>query len=86
MLTTLTTVGYGDIDARTTPELIIAIIFMFFGVGFYSYFIGMLTSVLQYISVQETTLKKNIEIMNELCNSINISDEVKKKNGEYFVI
>jgi hypothetical protein len=34
ILTTLTTIGYGYVDARNSPESIIAIIFIFFGVGF----------------------------------------------------
>jgi len=41
---------------------------MFFGVAFYSYFIGMLTSIMQFIAIQETSLKKNFEILNELSN------------------
>jgi len=48
---TLSTVGYGDIYSITEMEYIISILFMFFGVAFYSYFIGMLTSVLQFIDI-----------------------------------
>lgn len=50
-LTTLSTVGYGDISGKTELEEIISIFYMFFGVAFYSYFIGMLTSVMQFISI-----------------------------------
>jgi len=45
-LITLSTVGYGDISSETEYEYILSILYMFFGVAFYSYFIGMLTSVL----------------------------------------
>ena len=37
---TLTTVGYGDISAHTWWEHIFAILWMIFGVGFYSYMVG----------------------------------------------
>ena len=45
-LTTLTTVGFGDISAGTSAERIICIVWMMFGVGFYSFAVGTITSVL----------------------------------------
>lgn len=45
-ITTLTTVGYGDIAAGTTGERIICILWMMFGVGFYSLLAGTLSSML----------------------------------------
>lgn len=42
-LQTLTTVGFGDINATTIPEKILAILWMIFGVGFYSFTIGNLS-------------------------------------------
>jgi hypothetical protein len=46
---TLTTVGFGDISAKTIPEKIIAIIWMIFGVGFYSFTIGNLSKIIASI-------------------------------------
>jgi voltage-gated potassium channel Kch len=43
---TLLTVGYGDIPAVTTEEMIIAVIWMILGGMFYTFTIGNLTSVL----------------------------------------
>ena len=43
--TILTTVGYGDIVAYTTIEVIIAIFWMIFGVCVYSFVIGTLTAI-----------------------------------------
>ena len=42
-LQTLTTVGFGDINAVTVTEKLISIFSMIFGVGFYSYTIGNLS-------------------------------------------
>lgn len=47
--TALTTVGYGDITAGTNVEMIVTMIWMVFGVGFYSFTIGILSSVLAHM-------------------------------------
>ena len=44
--TTLCTVGYGDITPGTNMEIILAILWMAFSVGFFSFTIGSLTSML----------------------------------------
>jgi hypothetical protein len=46
---TLTTVGFGNIHAVTIPEKIISIIWMIFGVGFYSFTIGNLSQIIASI-------------------------------------
>jgi hypothetical protein len=45
-MTSLTTVGYGDISIRTHSEVVMALIWMIFGVFIYSFILGTLTSVL----------------------------------------
>jgi hypothetical protein len=45
-MSTLTTVGYGDISANTEAEIQMSIVWMLFGVAFYSYVISILTSSL----------------------------------------
>lgn len=45
-VTTLTTVGYGDVHSYTSAEMIITIFLMIVGVGFYSFIIGLLSSIL----------------------------------------
>ena len=43
---TLTTVGFGDISATTNTERTISLIWMIFGVGFYSFTIGNLSYII----------------------------------------
>lgn len=43
---TLSTVGFGDINAKTLSERVFAIIWMIFGIGFYSYTIGNMTNLI----------------------------------------
>jgi len=48
-LQTLTTVGYGDVSIGPGYEKLMTIMWMFFGVGFYSFTIGNLASIISSI-------------------------------------
>ncbi len=54
---TVTTVGYGDIQAKTIGEMSLALVWMIFGVGFYSYVMGNFSSMLSSIDSNEIELK-----------------------------
>lgn len=56
VLQTLTTVGYGDISAGTDAERIAAVIWMIIGIGFYSFTIGNLSSIINTIDVKAAHL------------------------------
>ena len=43
---TVTTVGYGDMPAKTPSEIMLSVIWMFIGVFFYSFIIGNFTSII----------------------------------------
>jgi hypothetical protein len=65
-MTTLTTVGYGDIKGTSTIERIICIIFQFIGVLAYSFASGSLTQILaNYDSVSEKNQGK-IDMLNKI--------------------
>lgn len=49
----MTTVGYGDVGPVYTVERMYAIVWIFFGVGFSSYTIGNLTSIMSSISKKD---------------------------------
>ena len=55
-LQTLTTVGYGDIHAYSVSEKIAALVWMILGVGFYSFTIGNLSSIINTIDVKAAHL------------------------------
>ena len=57
---TLTTVGYGDISVYTDIEKVVAILWMCFGVAFYSFTIGNLTSLVSQIDTREKALRQKI--------------------------
>lgn len=56
-LQTITTVGYGDIPAKTTTEQVLSVLWMVFGVGFYSFTIGNLSSVIASMDTKNSILK-----------------------------
>ena len=67
--TTLATVGYGDITAGTDEERLFSIMWMLLGVGFYSFAIGSLTSVLSTLDTRS----------NELALKLNAIDQISKE-------
>jgi hypothetical protein len=52
----LTTVGYGDIHPVNDMERMIALIWMVVGIGYYSYNIGNLSSIINTIDVKSAHL------------------------------
>jgi hypothetical protein len=45
MFETITTVGYGDFPGKTTEEYIFSIMLEFFGLTFFSFLMGSITSI-----------------------------------------
>ena len=77
-ITTLTTVGYGDITSSTTPEIIFSIVWMFFGVGFYSYIISILTSVLTSEDARQAVMEQKYKQLDLLSIDKGLPDGLMK--------
>ena len=54
---TITTVGFGDIGSRTTLEMVLSLVWMIFGVGFYSYVIGNFSSMIAAVDQKNRELQ-----------------------------
>jgi len=78
-VTTVTTVGYGDISGKTELEMILCVIWMFIGVGFYSFTIGSLSSFLTSIDTRESVLSAKMAAIQEFAKETGISPECKLK-------
>jgi hyperpolarization activated cyclic nucleotide-gated potassium channel 1 len=76
-LTTLSTVGYGDIGAETDVERILCMIWMTFGVIFFSFTVGNLTSMLSSIDTKETILTNKILVIEEFCKEAKLSKDLR---------
>jgi hypothetical protein len=57
---TLTTVGYGDMQGKTMEERVFSIMWILFGVAFYSFTIGNLQSILSEIDANSSELSSKL--------------------------
>lgn len=81
-VSTVLTVGYGDIHAETNSERLISVAWMMIGVIFYSFTIGLLTAILGKIDSRSSQLKSKLEVIDEFCAEAYISLELKRKIRE----
>jgi CRP-like cAMP-binding protein len=73
-----TTVGYGDILPVTSSEKIFTTIWLFFGVGLYSFFISSISSLLTASSIRRATLNDKLIMYSVLSKDMRLSDDLAK--------
>lgn len=78
-LTTLTTVGYGDISAGTNLERIISIFWMICSLNFLGFTISTLSSFLNGIDTHDKILLNKLAIIDEFCHEAGLSKLLKLK-------
>lgn len=78
-ITTLVTVGYGDVLPATNTEIIIVIFWMLIGVGFYSFTVGSLSSFLSSIDTRESALALKLATINEIAAQTGLPKSVRAK-------
>jgi len=62
-VTTLTTVGYGDITPTSSQERAYAMVAMLIGSAFYGYIIGCITSVITDMDIDKRTFNERMEVV-----------------------
>jgi hyperpolarization activated cyclic nucleotide-gated potassium channel 1 len=77
--TTLTTVGYGDVHATTSLERIISVLWMMFGVCFFSFTIGSLTSMITNVDTRETILTNKLAIIEEFSREAKLDRSLRAR-------
>ena len=65
-VTTITTVGFGDISGGTTPEKIICLVLMVIGVIAFSFATGTLSSILSNLDHTSAKLKQKLGILHDI--------------------
>lgn len=78
-VTTLTTVGYGDITPANNLERGICICVMLGGVFFYSYTISTITSIMSESDKRKTKLEGKFLILQDICKNFSINKKLVKK-------
>jgi len=81
-MTTITTVGFGDITATNTTEAICCILIMIVGVLAFSFASGSLSSILGSYDQTEAIMKEKISTLNEISTKYSLNnslyDEIRK--------
>ena len=78
-ITTLTTVGYGDITPANSMEQFFCIFVMLGGVFFYSYTIGTITSVIGQIEKRKSKLESKISVLQDIATKYELSNNFYKR-------
>ena len=75
-MTTLTTVGYGDISGNNTTERILCIFLHLIGVISYSIAAGSLTSILSNYDEMNQQTNEKLHVLNRLYKENNLPNEI----------
>lgn len=65
-VTTIVTVGYGDISPKNTPERCFVIILMLIGVMSFSFTTGAIASIIASIDSKETELREKMTTLSDM--------------------
>ncbi len=75
-MTTIVTVGFGDIHAYSTGEKILCILLMLIGVISFSFATGALSSIISNYDSSQAKLKEKIATLNEIKNDFKIGPDL----------
>ena len=75
--------GFGDFGARTVAELFLSVIWMIYGVGFYSVVIGNLTSIIANETANSENLYNKLKALEEFAKKTNLPEELHFKIRQF---
>lgn len=91
--TVLTTVGFGDIHAFTVTEMIACMLLMLFGIGFYSFVVGTLSSVVTSIDAKSIRVNSRLMQIEKFAKENHLNETIthkmkkfSKNNGEHEIM
>lgn len=84
IMTTIATVGYGDISARTIGQTGFVIFVEFVGVGIYGFVIGNIANVIANIDVAKTQYRAKQDRIDTFMRYRNIPADLQRKIKEYY--
>lgn len=81
---TVTTVGYGDFSISTQSEYVLALLWMFIGVNFYSFSIGNVSSIIASMDSKATLLNSKLNTLTEYALKYNLPINTQTKIKNFF--
>jgi voltage-gated potassium channel len=83
-ITTLTTIGYGDILPVGNVQTVFVIVIEFMGAAMYGLIIGNIANLIANIDIAKTKFKEKMKTINTFLNYRNIPNDMKKKVNSYY--
>lgn len=83
-ITTLTTVGYGDIAPITEIERIFTLMVMFLGISMYAYTIGNVSSLISNLDADQARYRQKLDQIQIYMRENKIPHKLQQKIGEYY--
>jgi CRP-like cAMP-binding protein len=85
-VTTMSTIGYGDISATTTPERILGMLLMIVGCCFFAYITGNVTQLLSYKPACEQRFEDIVSDLETFMIVRGIPHALKEKLRNYYMV
>jgi hypothetical protein len=76
---TLTTVGYGDMQGKTSYERVFSVMWILIGVAFYSFTIGNLQSILSRLDAGSSGLSEKLNTLSSFAKSAKLPESITLK-------
>jgi len=83
-ITTLATVGYGDIAPRNNPQMIYAMVVMLLGVGVYGYVVGNVANLLANLDLSKRHYAENMDRLGAFLRYRNVPLELQRRLRDYY--
>jgi hypothetical protein len=83
-ITTLTTVGYGDVTPQTNAQMVYTMAVMILGVGMYGYVIGNVATLLANIDRAKALYLSNMERLSTFLNYRNVPPNLQRRIYDYY--
>lgn len=83
-ITTLATVGYGDIVPKTNPQTMYAMLVMLLGVGVYGYVVGNVASLLTNLDMARRHYMESMERLGAFVRYRNIPLDLQRRLRDYY--
>ena len=83
-ITTLTTIGYGDITPAGTQQTIFVIFIEILGAAMYGLVIGNIAGLISNIDVAKTQYREKLDRVNAFMKNRDIPSHLRKKIGNYY--
>lgn len=83
-VTTLTTIGYGDITPSTNGQIIYTIFIQISGAGMYGFIIGNIANLIANIDIAKAQYREKMEKINTFMKYRSIPNELQSKVNSYY--